>query len=100
MFYTLLQAAGPNIVITVNVIDEKLALAKEMGADCAFNSKTVEIKSRCASSFPRNWTMWFNQTMELIKYNGKICCYGISPKLSIDLDWSKVSYKLSLNFVQ
>jgi L-iditol 2-dehydrogenase/propanol-preferring alcohol dehydrogenase len=41
-----------------------------------------------------------NQAMELIKYNGKICCYGISPKLGMELDWSKAPYNWSLDFIQ
>jgi threonine dehydrogenase-like Zn-dependent dehydrogenase len=38
--------------------------------------------------------------MELVKYNGKICCYGISPKLDMQLDWSKAPYNWTLQFNQ
>lgn len=38
--------------------------------------------------------------MELVKYNGKICCYGISPKLNMELDWSKAPYNWTLQFIQ
>ena len=41
-----------------------------------------------------------NQAMELIRYNGKICCYGISPKLGMDLNWSRAPYNWDLHFVQ
>ena len=100
---------GLNTVITVDVIDEKVALAKEMGADHAFNSKTVEINAKVRELFPEGLdyavdavgvNALINQAMELIKYNGKICCYGISPKLGMDLDWSKAPYNWSLDFVQ
>ena len=36
----------------------------------------------------------------MVKYNGKICCYGISPKLGMELDWSKAPYNWTLQFVQ
>lgn len=41
-----------------------------------------------------------NQAMGLIRYNGKICCYGISPKLGMEIDWSKAPYNWTLQFVQ
>ncbi|WP_320987410.1 zinc-binding dehydrogenase, partial [Hungatella sp.] len=41
-----------------------------------------------------------NQAMGLVKYNGKICCYGISPELSMKLDWSSAPYNWTLQFVQ
>ena len=41
-----------------------------------------------------------NQGMRLIKYNGKVCGYGISPKLGMDLDWSDAPYNWQLHFVQ
>jgi len=40
------------------------------------------------------------QAMEIVKYNGKICCYGISAKTSMTLDWTRAPYNWSLLFVQ
>jgi threonine dehydrogenase-like Zn-dependent dehydrogenase len=38
--------------------------------------------------------------MEFVTYNGKICCYGISPNLDMKLDWSKAHYNWTLQFIQ
>ena len=100
---------GLGTVITIDVVDEKVALAKELGADYAFNSKVTDVNAEIKKLFPDGVdyvvdavgiNALINQAMELIKYNGKICCYGISPKLTMELDWSKAPYNWSLDFVQ
>lgn len=100
---------GLGTVITTDVSDEKAAVAKAMGADYAFNSKTCDINAEVHKLFPEGVdnvvdavgvNALLNQAMELIRYNGKICGYGISPKLGMELDWSKAPYNWSLNFVQ
>ncbi len=100
---------GLSTVITVDVMDEKVEAAKAMGADYAFNSKTCDIESEVKKLFPDGIdyvvdavgiNAIINQAMGLIKYNGRICCYGISPKLGMEIDWSKAPYNWSLEFVQ
>jgi threonine dehydrogenase-like Zn-dependent dehydrogenase len=100
---------GLKTVITVDVDDEKVQFAKAMGADIAFNSKTTDVNTEIKKLFPDGIdcvidavgiNALINQAMELIKYNGKICCYGISPKLGMELDWSKAPYNWTLQFVQ
>ena len=41
-----------------------------------------------------------NEAMELIADHGKICSYGISPKLEMNLSWAPAPYNWSLTFVQ
>jgi len=41
-----------------------------------------------------------NQGMKLIKFNGKICVYGISTDLYMQLDWSRGPHNWSLQFIQ
>jgi threonine dehydrogenase-like Zn-dependent dehydrogenase len=100
---------GLKTVITTDIDDEKVRFAKEMGADYAFNSRTCDINAEVKKLFPDGIdyvvdavgvNQLINQAMELIRYNGKICCYGISPKLGMDLDWSKAPYNWSVDFVQ
>jgi threonine dehydrogenase-like Zn-dependent dehydrogenase len=100
---------GLKTVITADIDDEKTAFAKKMGADFVFNSKTVDVNSEVKKLFSQGIdyvvdavgiNSLINQAMELIKYNGKICCYGISPRLGMELDWSKAPYNWSLQFVQ
>lgn len=100
---------GLNTVITVDISDQKAALAKELHADYALNSSTCNINEEIHKILPQGAdyvvdavgiNSLINQAMELIKDNGKICCYGISPKLGMELDWSKAPYNWDLQFVQ
>ncbi|MDL2323652.1 zinc-binding dehydrogenase [Ruminococcaceae bacterium OttesenSCG-928-A16] len=100
---------GMQTVITVDISDEKTTAAKQAGADYAFNSTTCDVNAEVKKLFPDGMdyvvdavgiNQLINQAMGLIKYNGKICCYGISPQLGMQLDWSAAPYNWSLDFVQ
>lgn len=105
--FSKLLGMGP--VIVFDIVDEKLEGAQALGADYTYNSTAVDIKAAVRSILKDGAdfvvdavgiNQIINQAMELIKYNGKICCYGISPKLNMELDWSKAPYNWSLQFVQ
>ena len=100
---------GMGTVITTDVFEDKVQEAKRMGADYAFNSAACDIDREVRRLFPDGVdnvvdavgiNALLNQAMGLIRYNGKICGYGISPKLGMELDWSHAPYNWSLNFVQ
>lgn len=100
---------GMKTVITVDITDEKVAGAKQMGADYAWNSTACDINAEIHTLFPEGVdyvveavgvNALLNQAMGLIRYNGKICGYGISPKLGMNLDWSQAPYNWTLQFVQ
>jgi len=100
---------GLKTVITTDIDDEKVAFAKTMGADYAFNSRIIDINAEVKKLFPEGIDYvvdavgineLINQAMEVIKYNGKICCYGISPQLGMTLNWSKAPYNWTIQFVQ
>lgn len=108
-FIRFCRLLGLKTVIAVDITDEKAALAREMGADYAWNSSNSDIIALTRQLFPEGidyvvdavgLNRLINQAMELITYNGKICCYGISPKLFMELDWSRAPYNWSLQFVQ
>ncbi|MBP3940375.1 MAG: zinc-binding dehydrogenase [Christensenellaceae bacterium] len=96
-------------VITIDITDEKAAEAERLGADIVFNSTKVDVDSEIKKILPEGADFvvdavginaLINQAMGLVKYNGKICCYGISPKLGMNLDWSRAPYNWTLQFVQ
>ena len=100
---------GLKTVIASDIEDEKIACAKAMGADYVFNSKKCDANAEVKKLFPEGIDFvvdavgineLINQAMELVKYNGKICCYGISPHLGMNLDWSKAPYNWTIQFVQ
>lgn len=105
--FSKLLGLGP--VIVFDILDEKLKEATCMGADFVFNSTVVDVKEEVLKICPEGVdfsvdavgiNQLINQSMELVKYNGKICCYGISPKLGMELDWSRAPYNWTLQFVQ
>jgi len=100
---------GLKTVITCDISDEKAAYAKKMGADYVFNSKNTDVYSEVKKMFPEGIDYvvdavgineLINEAMALIKYNGKICCYGISPRLGMELDWSRAPYNWTIQFIQ
>lgn len=100
---------GMGTVITTDVFDDKVEEAVRMGADYGFNSQTCDVDAEVRRLFPEGVdnvvdavgiNALLNQAMGLIRYNGRICGYGISPKLGMELDWSKAPYNWNLHFVQ
>ena len=108
-FVKFCKLLGMKTVICTDIMDEKVEGAKNAGADYAFNSTKCDIHAEVRKMFPDGIDYvvdavgindLINQAMELVKYNGKICCYGISPKTSMNLDWSAAPYNWTLQFVQ
>lgn len=108
-FLKFLKLLGVSTVISVDINETKKREAEQLGADLAFNSTKTEIVPAIRALFPDGvdyvidavgLNQLINQAMELIRYNGKICCYGISPKLGMDLNWSRAPYNWDLHFVQ
>ncbi|MCL2030833.1 MAG: zinc-binding dehydrogenase [Oscillospiraceae bacterium] len=102
-----LLGLGP--VIAAEVDGEKLEEAKKLGADYAFDSLRCDVAAEVRRMFPAGIdniidaagvNALIRQAMEIVKYNGKICCYGISAKTSMTLDWTRAPYNWSLLFVQ
>jgi len=102
-----LLGLGP-IVVSVNR-DEKIAEALEAGADYAFNSRTTDIVQEIRALFPDGVDYTIDaigdnevlaQSMGMVRDGGKICCYGVSSELKMELDWSKAAYNWTLQFLQ
>lgn len=108
-FIRFAKLLGMGPIISFDVIDEKVKEAELMGADYAFNSTKVDVVSKVREICPDGVDYSLDavginaiiQTgMELIKDSGKLLTYGISPKLNMELDWSKAPYNWSLQFCQ
>ena len=109
IFIKFSKLIGMEKVIAVDVVDDKIEEAMKMGADAAFNSRGVDIEQEIRKLLPEGAdyivdavgiNSLINQAMKLIKDQGKICCYGISPKLGTELDWSMGPYNWTLQFEQ
>jgi threonine dehydrogenase-like Zn-dependent dehydrogenase len=100
---------GCSPVIIVDICDEKIADAEAVGADYAINSTKVnvseEIKKICPDGVDYaidavGVNALIPQAMEVVRDNGRILVYGISPVLSMNLDWSRNPYNWSIEFFQ
>lgn len=108
-FIRFLKLMNVSNVIAFDVRDDKVSDALEKGADYAFNSLKIDIKEKVHSICPKGAEFVLdavgilsiiNQGMELIKDTGKICCYGIAPQSSAEINWSKAPYNWQLQFQQ
>ncbi|MCI7382568.1 MAG: zinc-binding dehydrogenase [Hungatella hathewayi] len=100
---------GMSEVICVDITDEKTAEAACMGADHVFNSRKTNVVREVRKLLPDGVDYvvdavglgsLINEAMELIADHGNICCYGISPRMTQEIDWSKAPYNWNLQFVQ
>ena len=102
-----LMGMGP--IIALDIVEEKLKLAKEYGADYVFNSKEVNVEKEVRGICPDGVDFvldavgipaFINTGLSIIKPSAKICVYGISPINKGEIDWSRCDYNWTLQFNQ
>lgn len=108
-FIRFMSILGVHPILAFDVKEEKIGEALEKGADYAFNSKNCDPKEEIRRICPDGVQFvldavgmlpLINQSMEYVCDGGKMCCYGIAPKCSMELDWSKAPYNWQLQFQQ
>ncbi len=96
-------------IIACDMEPNRLDLAREMGADECLNVRTTKPEAWVKGHIPEGLdlivdavgvTDLLNQAMNMIKFNGAICAYGISPRSSMDLVWETGPYNWKLHFLQ
>ena len=109
VFVKFSRLLGLSPVIAVDIDDHKVQRAARFGADHAFNSKNRDVGEAVRELLPGGADLvvdavgindLINTGLQLIKNCGKMCCYGISPRLDMHLDWNRAPYNWSLDFVQ
>lgn len=101
-----LMGMGPIIIIERS--QEKIEIGKTAGADFGFiNDEAVVEKVRKILPDGSDFIVdavgvneIINKAMLLVKYYGKICVYGISSDLEMNLNWKKSPYNWILHFFQ
>ncbi len=108
-FIHFMKLLGVGCVIAFDVRKEKLASALTQGADAAFDSTTCraqdEVRKLCPGGVDYvldavGFLPIINQAMTMVRDNGKICCYGISPDMAMQLEWKDAPYNWQLHFQQ
>ncbi len=108
-FVRLSKLLGMGPVIAMDIDDEKLALAKELGADYILNTRGKSIPEEVRAILPEGVdfaldavgvTGFIADGMAIIKPDAKVCVYGISEAMTAPLDWSSNPYNWTLHFNQ
>ncbi|WP_243165161.1 zinc-dependent alcohol dehydrogenase [Christensenella tenuis] len=108
-FIKFMHLLGVGPIFAIDIIDEKLKMAKTCGADYVFNNTDGTLDAMIHEVCPKGVdyvidasgaSAVINQAMGIIKDRGKICCYGISENLDMNLDWSRADYNWQLIFQQ
>ena len=108
-FIKFMSLLGVHPIIAMDIVPEKLEVARKMGATHVFNSGDPSYRDAVRNICPDGVkyvldavgvSAIINMAMPLLCDQGKICCYGISPNLSAEIDWSEAPYNWQLQFQQ
>ena len=108
-FIRMMSLLGVNPIIAFDIDDSKLKAAIANGADYAYNSNIVDVNKCVRDICPDGVDKVvdavgvleiINQGFGLIKDRGSICCYGISYKSNMELDWTDAPYNWNICFQQ
>ena len=100
---------GVNGLIVSDLDEERLKKAQRLGADVLINPAKQDVVSAVKAVYPSGVDLFIdavginsliNTGFQVIKFNGKICVYGISPKTCAEIDWEKAPYNWNIQFVQ
>jgi threonine dehydrogenase-like Zn-dependent dehydrogenase len=108
-FIQFMNLLGVGKIIALDIVPEKLEVAKNKGADYVFDSGDDDITDKIKEICPQGVgyvidavgiSKIINQAMPLLKDQGKICCYGISANTKFEVDWTNAPYNWQLQFQQ
>ena len=108
-FIRIMSLLGAHPIIAFDIDDNKLDAAITHGATAAYNNNKAEVTNCVHTICPGGADFivdavgvldLINQSFGLIRDRGTICCYGISAKQAMPLDWSDASYNWNICFQQ
>jgi 2-desacetyl-2-hydroxyethyl bacteriochlorophyllide A dehydrogenase len=100
---------GVHQLIVSDQDENRLSKAKELGADKTLNFTKVNIESTVKELVPEGLDVFIdavglndlmNLGLKLVKFNGKVAVYGVSPVTEAHIDWSLSPYNFNIQFVQ
>lgn len=108
-FIKFLSLLGVKDIVVVDILEEKLAIAREHGATTTINGKTENTEEAVRKLFPNGVDFVLdavglpfvvNQAMGLIADRGTVLCYGVPEKEEITIDFSKAPYNWGVVYQQ
>ncbi len=100
---------GVRKIFASDIDQARLEKAKELGADIVLNPKEIDVEAAIRKDEKDGIDMFIdavgvnalmNTGLNLVKFNGKVCVYGIAPTCSSTIDWTKAPYNWTIQFVQ
>ena len=108
-FIKIMNLLGVHPIIAFDIDETKLEAAIKHGATAVYNNSKVDA-IKCVREFCPDGVDYavdavgvlelINTSFGLIRDRGTICCYGISAKQNMDLDWTDAPYNWNLCFQQ
>jgi threonine dehydrogenase-like Zn-dependent dehydrogenase len=108
-FVRFCKILGLGPIISCDMEESRLDLAREMGADDCLDVRSTKPETWAKERFPEGLdfvvdavgvTDLLNQALSIVKFNGSICAYGISPRSQMNLIWENGPYNWKLHFLQ
>jgi threonine dehydrogenase-like Zn-dependent dehydrogenase len=108
-FVRFCKILGLGPIISCDMEKSRLDLARLMGADECLQVHQTKPEIWAKERFPEGLdfvvdavgvTDILNQAMNILKFNGSICAYGISPHSYMNLSWESGPYNWKLHFLQ
>jgi len=105
----LARTLGVKRIIASDLDPARLAMAGELGAEVLLNPAMDDLEARVRGLDKDGLELFIdavgvnkllNLGLKLVKFNGKVCVYGISPVNSSEIDWQKAPYNWTVQFVQ
>lgn len=100
---------GVTQLIVSDKDEKRLQKAGELGADVILNAGKEDIESKVKELVPEGLDIFIdavglngliNLGLKLIKFNGKVAVYGISPVCNGNIEWADAPYNWNVHFVQ
>ncbi len=108
-YIKLMKLLGVKDIIAVDIVAEKLEVAKEFGAAITINGKEEDVEAIVRTAYPDGidyvldavgLPSVINQGMPLIKDRGSILVYGVPAQETITIDFSRASYNFNVIYQQ
>lgn len=105
----LAKSLGVAKIIASDLDDKRLQHAGKLGADFLLNPAKDDIEREVKKAEKDGLDFFLdavgvnglmNSGLNLVKFGGKVCVYGISPALSAQVDWTNAPYNWTIQFIQ
>ena len=105
----LARTLGVKKLIASDIDPKRRQLAGQLGADVVINAAQDDVTAKVRAEEKDGLDLFIdavgvnslmNTGLDLVKFNGKVGVYGISPACSAQIEWTRAPYNWTVQFVQ